>query len=270
MAVRPGSCLVFSSVGQHSSHSRWLKGARRFDLVLVDYEGNCPEAPDYKLWRRAGTKWENLAFLAEVWPALQEYDVVACLDDDLVLDGPALQAVFEVILEHDLRLAQPSLRLDSAFSWSFTLQRPFLKLRFVGFVENGLTFFRGRDLACLLPVCRQARSGYGLDWVLPKLLQAGPRSVAVVDEVCAYHPARPSDLDRRWSREQQRQQGLELCQQFGAEELEPSEAGFILNARGQAWVEQGGTPELVYAAAHRFVLHEMGPVLRTFRPVKGG
>jgi len=261
--------LVFSSVGPDSRHPGWQRGGRTFDLALVDYAGGCPESPEYRLWRREGTKWPNLAYLAEAWPELLDYSAVAVLDDDLEITGEALDRAFELFQEHGLWLAQPSLRLGSAFSWTFTLQRPYLSLRFSGFVENNATLLRGQDLPGLLPLFAQTLSGYGLDWILPQLLQAPPRRVAVLDDICAFHPPRRPALDQLWTRQEQERQGLELCRRLGARPLEPSEDGFVLNARGRAWVAQGATPELVYASAHRFVLHQMASVIATFKPRPG-
>ena len=261
----PRPYLVFSSVGQSSCHLQWLRGRAHFDVALVDYVGLCPASDEYFLWRRTGTKWPNLAYLLKHWPGIREYRVIAVLDDDLRIDGQSLETAFGLFERYQLWLAQPSLRLDSQFSWTFTLQRPYLRLRYSGFVENGLTFLRGEHLDVLAPVFEAAGSGYGLDWVLPQVLEAPPRRVAVLDEICAFHPPRVSALDQRWTREQQAEQGLALCRAFSAQPLKPSETGFELNARGQAWVEEGATPELVYASAHRYVLSRMESVIKTFR-----
>ncbi len=269
MAESARPFLVVSSVGPDSRHPQWLQGRRGFDLALIDYAGGCPESPDYRLWRRKGAKWPNLAYLSEVWPHLRGYAAVAVLDDDLQLDGVALDRAFELFEQHGLWLAQPSLRLDSAFSWTFTLQRPYLALRFTGFVENGLTLLRGQDIAPLTEVFAQAQSGYGLDWILPRLLKVPARKVAVLDEVCAFHPPRHPALDQHWSRAEQERHGLELCRRYGVKPLDPSEEGFVLNARGRAWEAQGTPAEVIYATAHRFVLHQMTSVIQKFRPRSG-
>jgi len=236
---------------------------------MVDYAGECPESADYLLWRRTGTKWPNLAYLAEIWPELYKYSAVAVLDDDLEISGESLNRAFELFQEHGLWLAQPSLQLGSFFSWSFTLQRPYLSLRFSGFVENNATMLRTQDLPGLLALFSETLSGYGLDWILPQILQAPPRTVAVIDEISVFHPARRPALDQLWSRAEQRRQGLDLCRRYQARPLEPSEHGFVLNARGQTWVAQGATPELVYATAHRFVRHQMASVIDTFGTTPG-
>jgi len=269
MAVPARPFLVFSSVGPHSCHLQWLRGRANFDLALVDYAGGCPSSPEYFLWRHPGTKWPNLAWLARHWPQLEQYRMVAVLDDDLQIEGEALDTAFQLCQQHGLWLAQPSLRLGSAFSWTFTLQRPYLRLRYTGFVENGLTILRLADLPPLLPLLEEAGSGYGLDWILPHLLQAPPRTIAVLDEVCAFHPGRAPALDQVWTRAEQAEQGLALCRKYAAPMLAPREDGYLLNARGQAWVEEGASPALVYASAHRFVLHQMAAVIQRFQPAPG-
>ena len=270
MALRTRPFLVFSSVGAQSCHPLWLQGERNFDLALVDYEpgGSRPLQPDPWLWQRPGTKWPNFDFLVEQWPEISEYAAIAVFDDDLHLSGGDISRLFGLFEEHQLWLAQPSLRLDSAFSWTFTLQRPYLTLRYSGFVENGLTLLRGADLARLRPAFALARSGYGLDWALPQLLHAPHGKVAVIDEVACYHPPRSSSLDRHWDREEQALQGEQLCAQLGVECLDPEEFGFVLNERGRAWAAEASS-EIVYAAAHRFVLHQMRHQIEKFRPPPG-
>ena len=269
MADGPRPFLVFSSVGPDSRHLQWLRGRRTFDVALVDYAGGCAESNDYRLWRRAGTKWPNLAYLGSQWPDLSRYQAVAVLDDDLQIEGADLDRAFELFRDYGLWLAQPSLRLDSAFSWTFTLQRPYLALRYTGFVENGLTLLRGQDLPGLLSLFAEARSGYGLDWILPSFLKAPPRSIAVLDEVCAYHPPRLPALDQHWTREEQERHGLDLCRRYQVRPLEPSEDGFELSARGRAWAAQGTAPAVIYATAHRFVLHQMASVIQSFQSRPG-
>lgn len=256
--------LVVSSVGESSRHSDWLEGADNFDMALVDYAGGCPESPDYRLWRRAGTKWPNFDFLLEVWPEAAEYAAIAVLDDDLVIDGAALGRMFEVFQEQQLWLAQPSLRGDSAYSWAFTLQRPYLLLRYNAFVENNFTVLRGQDCPALRPAFAQTRSGYGLDWALPQLLRAPAGRVAVIDEVCGYHPPRACTLG---DRNQHADEGDELCSRLGVTPLQPLETGFLLNQSGLRWAERGTSEREIYTAASRFAYSQMS---HTFVPHRHG
>ncbi|MBT9583925.1 hypothetical protein IV102_11325 [bacterium] len=270
MALHRRPFLVFSSVGKQSCHPLWMQEVGNFEMALVDYEpaGSCLPDPRIRLWQRCGTKWPNLDFVIEQWPEITQYEAVAVFDDDLRLSGADISRAFELFQQHQLWLGQPSLRLDSHFSWTFTLQRPYLSLRYSGFVENGLTILRGCDLHRLRRAFGLARSGYGLDWALPQLLQAPRGKIAVLDEVACYHPPRVSSLDGRWDRQEQARQGEELCRTLGVESLEPEEYGFVLNASGQAWAAQA-SPEVVYAAAHRYVLHQMRHEIEKFRPIPG-
>lgn len=250
--------LVFSSVGKSSRHLQWLQGRVNFDLALVDYEPEPCWGFDvrWNLWHHPGAKWPNFEHFLQNFPGAQEYRGIAVLDDDLEVSGEELSLAFDLFQEHELWLAQPSLRPGSAYSWMFTLQRPYLTLRYTSFVENGLCLLRGQDLDLLRPAFRRARSGYGLDWALPQLLGAGRQQVAVLDEVAVYHPARDSSLDRLWQRQEHQQHGLELCQALGVTPLKPQEFGYLLNAAGERWSQECGDPEVVYAAATRFVHHQ--------------
>jgi hypothetical protein len=75
-------------------------------------------------------------------------------------------------------------------------------------------------------------------------------------------------LDRHWDRDEQALQGIELCQKLGVEALDPQEFGFVLNESGRRWAAES-SPEIVYAAAHRYVLHQMRQVIEKFRPLPG-
>ncbi len=237
---------------------QWLQGRVNFDLALVDYESEPCWLADsrWTLLHHHGTKWPNFEHYLNCFPGAQQYQGIAVLDDDLQVSGDELSQAFELFQYHQLWLAQPSLRPGSAYSWAFTLQRPYLRLRYTSFVENGLTLLRGQDLQRLRPAFGLARSGYGLDWALPQLLGAGSEQVAVLDEVAVYHPPRDSSLDKVWQRQEHRQHGLELCQALGVAPLAPQEFGYVLNAAGQRWAQECGDPEVVYTAATRFVHHQ--------------
>ena len=90
----------------------------------------------------------------------------------------------------------------------------------------------------------------------------------MLDEVACYHPARQSALDLCWDREEQVRQGEQLCHRWGIQAMQPQEFGYVLNESGQRWADQAN-PAIVYAAAHRFVLHQMRHVIEKFRPIPG-
>jgi hypothetical protein len=228
-----------------------------FDLCLVDYENEAhwPADPRWAIWHHPGAKWPNFEHFLEHFPQAHNYGAIAVLDDDLEVSGDELSLAFELFHVHQLRLAQPSLRLGSSFSWRFTLQRPYLTLRYTSFVENGLSLLRGQDLERLRPAIRLARSGFGLDWALPQILGVDRKQVAVLDEVAVYHPSRQSSLDKIWPRPEHQQHGLELCRALGVRPLQPQEFGYLLNPAGQRWARECGDPDAVYAAATRFVHH---------------
>jgi hypothetical protein len=106
----PKRYLVFTSAGDKSNLACWLaNGPRNFDLWVTYYgqddacsdawRGCASEAGDvYR--RRQGGKFENLASLWRDEPALQarleRYDGVWVADDDIVIDAPRINALFEV------------------------------------------------------------------------------------------------------------------------------------------------------------------------------
>jgi hypothetical protein len=87
----------------------------------------------------------------------------------------------------DLELAQPSLSLDSYFSWGITVQIPTTQLRWTNFVETMVPCFKATLLVRCLPTLIRYISGWGLDWVWPRLADAEARKVAIIDRIAVTH-----------------------------------------------------------------------------------
>ena len=91
--------LVFTSAGDFSNHQQWLVG-RRFDLWLVYYgdrEDN-PFIEDCEHYStRKGGKFPNLhAVYQSHRSVLLQYDAIFVLDDDIEIDGPRINRLFEL------------------------------------------------------------------------------------------------------------------------------------------------------------------------------
>jgi hypothetical protein len=184
--------LVVLRAGDGSLHPQWLAGPQRdFDLFVSYYgkvEGRHRDSAD--LWEhRPGPKWSCIADLMAAHPGLvEQYDAFWFPDDDLAADTDTLNRMFALFQGFGLKLAQPALTRDSYFSWRQLLQRDEFVLRHVAFVEVMAPLFTRSSLQLCLPSFGSSRSGWGLDWVWPKLLGGGEDGrIAILDATPVKH-----------------------------------------------------------------------------------
>ncbi len=188
--------LVVLRAGDGSLHRNWLQGLpsateRDFDL-FVSYYGktNNRHREDAEFWEhRPGPKWSCIAdLLAENPELLERYQGFWFPDDDLDANAPTLNRMFSLFHGFDLKLAQPALTPDSYYSWPQLLQRPNVVLRRVAFIEVMAPLFTRDSLRQCLPSFGESRSGWGLDWVWPKLLgEAEDGRIGVIDATPVKH-----------------------------------------------------------------------------------
>lgn len=184
--------LVVLRAGDGSLHPQWVAGPQRdFDL-FVSYYGKVADQhrASADLWEhRPGPKWSCIADLLAAHPQLiEQYDAFWFPDDDLAADTATLNRMFALFQGFDLKLAQPALTRDSYFSWRHLLQRPEFVLRQVAFVEVMAPLFTRASLKQCLNSFGSSRSGWGLDWVWPKLVGGGDdRRIAILDATPVKH-----------------------------------------------------------------------------------
>jgi hypothetical protein len=184
--------LVIVRAGDSSLHPRWLQGAegRSWDL-LVNYFGDDPDKyRDQDVIRidGKGPKWPALKEVIEANRDLVDrYDYIWLPDDDIDCRGSDIDRMFEIARRHNLALCQPALTVKSYFSWGVTLRNPFTRLRFTNFVEIMVPCFDHDFLLRCLPTMGANLSGFGLDFVWPKMLEATPERIAIIDEVAVTH-----------------------------------------------------------------------------------
>lgn len=184
--------LVVLRAGDRSLHGQWIAGAPRdFDL-FVSYYGNEPDRyrADTPLWEaRKGPKWPCIGDLLQAQPELLErYDTFWFPDDDLAVDTATINRMFALFRGLALALAQPALTPESFHGHPMLLQRPGHVLRRTGFVEVMAPIFEREALRACLPSFGRSRSGWGLDFVWPRLVGAeGRAAMAILDATPVWH-----------------------------------------------------------------------------------
>ena len=98
-------------------------------------------------------------------------------------------------------MAQPALRM-SYFSWKHTLRDRYCRLRYTNFVEMMMPCFSREALEKVLFTFDENETGWGTEAHWPRLLHAGPKDMAIVDEIGVVH-ARPIQPGRPLHRQEQ-------------------------------------------------------------------
>jgi hypothetical protein len=181
--------LVVVRCGDNSIHKSWCGNNQNWDLA-VSYFGskelNFSEAA-FVHRMRAG-KWDGLFDFFRQYPeCLRKYDYIWLPDDDLASDTRDINRLFDLSKQYELELSQPSLSGDSYFSHLITLHNSCFRVRYVNFVEIMAPLLSRRLLCKVLPQFEKTRTGFGLDFVWPRLTQNPKKDVAILDEVTVTH-----------------------------------------------------------------------------------
>ncbi len=182
--------LLIVRAGEDSLHPRWLAGVgeRNFDL-LVSYYGDVEgryrdEADHYHVMR--GPRWPAHDELCRTHAELlASYDFVGFACDDLIADRDAWSALFEICASYQLDLAQPA--ITGPVSHEITKPVEGCVLRYTSFVEIMSPVFSRRALETVKSSFAESVSGWGLDFLWPKLLGGGDSRIAIVDAVRVRH-----------------------------------------------------------------------------------
>lgn len=184
---------VFLQCGQTSLHARWLTSASKpWHLIANFYDGsyNQPIDADVVLAQNRGTKFAAAYRLLDDHPAFFEaYDYVLFLDDDVLIQEDDITRLFILADTLALQLAQPAVAPGSANTWPVLLRRQNTVGRHVNAVEIMMPMISREALALGCHLFAHSISGWGLDFALGDLVNQafGPRRVAVIDAVSAFH-----------------------------------------------------------------------------------
>lgn len=184
--------LVIVRAGDDSLHPCWLRGSteRSWDLI-VSYFGDDPDRfrePDSIRIDGKGPKWPALQTLLQSQSnLLSRYDYIWLPDDDIDCNADDINRLFAAARKHSLLLCQPALTLRSYFHWVVTLQHPFARLRYTNFVEIMVPCFDRKFLTRLIPTMGENLSGWGLDFLWPRMTGGEPNRIAIIDTVAVTH-----------------------------------------------------------------------------------
>jgi hypothetical protein len=182
--------LVVVRCGDASLHHQWLAEGRNWDLGVSYFGAGGDEVFDGAEYRHRfrGGKWDGISDFFESHPeALQCYDYVWLPDDDIETNCNAINTVFDSMRQNAFELAQPSLSKGSYVSHLITLHNPAFRFRRVNFVELMVPVLSKDLLLKVLPLFRNTRSGFGLDFIWHRFTTRPSEAVAIIDSVQVKH-----------------------------------------------------------------------------------
>lgn len=238
-------CLVVVRAGDASLHPTWLSDAEpaNFDLI-VSYYGDDPamfRSPFENRIDQKGGKWDGLAQLFAARPELLDnYAYFWLPDDDIAADVRTINGVFAAMAAHCLELAQPSLTLDSYYTYISYLSCRGFSLRYSTAIEIMAPCLSAGLLRRVLPLVASSPSGWGLDPVWTRMNDDNRGKSAILDDWSVRH-TRPQGgpLYKNMARGG-RSAWDDLAQmrsRFGVSRLYPMIYGAI-DASGREWRNQ--------------------------------
>ena len=210
--------LVFSSVGDRNNIQSWTSGPskKNFDLVVYYFgEEDNPIFDADRLVKRKGLKFDNFYHFLN-HNDISQYESIWVVDDDIIMDTASINKMFCLFSKYKLWLAQPPFSGKSRISWDITRRNPDCTLRYTNFVENNVTVFSSKVIPLLKDSFRDARTGFGVDLIWPKLLGFPTNRIAIIDAVTCYHPkSQHTSLENIIPRHLHITQGVELLNNYG-------------------------------------------------------
>lgn len=193
-SLRHGKNLILAAVGDCSCHKEWIRGAPRFDLILIYFGNNDAIFSDYTkdalmCIRQKGQKFSLIkSFIRHQYALLSRYDYVWLPDDDISLSTDDINSLFAVAKDHHLLICQPAVAAsDGVVSHEITRPRKGLKLRFTNFVEVMMPLFEVKSLLRLCDDFDLSQSAWGLDVSWSHRLNDPQDKLAVIDSIIARH-----------------------------------------------------------------------------------
>jgi len=212
--------LVVLRANAQSLHKQWTNDVseedRNWDLCISWYDtaivGDLGPH-EYLAHQAADRKFTAIYVLFYPGSPLWNYEYIWLPDDDLLTSKRDINRLFEICYRYDLLLAQPSVTAQSFASHPVTRQDDRFWLRFSMFVEITCPIFSNQALRTCLESMKGSLSGFGLDYVWPRLLGDVVNRIAIIDEVAIFH-TRPTG--KNYNVEAAYEEGGKLMRSFGA------------------------------------------------------
>jgi len=183
--------LVIIPAGDNSLHKEWKSYDSNFDVVTIYYGDDISQFEKFcetsiKCIKSKGQKWFLLSdFLLKNLNFVETYDYIWFPDDDLLTTTNEINELFDINKTYNLWLSQPS--LTGYVSYEIEKKVEGSLLRFTNFVEIICPIMSVETLKKLLFYFTINESGWGTDYLWPKLLNYPKDKIAIIDKVTVNH-----------------------------------------------------------------------------------
>lgn len=180
---------VFVSAGNGSLHCQLCADCTDFDLHLLVYDDSYESfRQDTRfVCRMSGYKMDMVYQYLRKYPKfIDEYDYFLLLDDDIQISIDAVNELFKIMKDYDLKIGQPSLT-NSYYTYEHTLHNPMCMLRYTNFVEMMMPCFSRSALVAVLETFAEHVRWRGIEYHWPLLVNTNMQDIAVIDSVQAVH-----------------------------------------------------------------------------------
>jgi hypothetical protein len=183
--------LIIVPAGDLSLHQLWIGEEKNFEVVVL-YYGNKEE--QYNLFKVntkdtikvSGHKWHLIAnYVLANLNEIEKYEYIWFPDDDLSTNVKDINRIFEICKKNNLWVAQPS--LTGYVSYEIEKKIEGNLLRFTNFVEIICPVMSTETLKKLIFYFNLNESGWGLDYLWPKILGYPKDKIAIIDDVTVDH-----------------------------------------------------------------------------------
>lgn len=188
ISIYKRNCII-SAVGRGSLHRKWINDSPDFDLHLLIYDDSYSyffqDSPF--IFCQKGYKLKLVYdYLQKNPDYLEKYDYFFLPDDDINMPAENIHALFEMMREYKLEIAQPAL-IDSYYTYEHTLKQKYSTLRYVNFVEMMLPCFSRDALKKVLFTFNENRQGWGSEYHWSSLIDFTGKEMAILDKIEAVH-----------------------------------------------------------------------------------
>ena len=188
--------LVFTSAGDNTQfYNHWLGENRNYDVWCVYYGKNDENYNMYekvvdKIWKRKGSKFQNFHYIYTNYKdLLDKYDRFFIVDDDIIISTNDINKLFDISIQYDLWICQPSFTKDSKISHDITIHVPNNIIRYTNFVEVNTSVFSKYAIHKFMEYYDPILIGWGIDffyiWVLGEDKQD---KYAIIDSIQCVNP----------------------------------------------------------------------------------
>ncbi len=183
--------LIIVPSGDYSLHHNWISGNTNFDLVIIYYGDSEEKFNEYSnqsvhCVRKKGQKWHLISeYITNNFNNISNYEYFWFPDDDLLTNTEDINLYFDTIKENSLWLSQPS--LSGYVSYEIENKVVGSKLRFTNFVEIICPSMDKKTVFKLINYFTMNESGWGMDYLWPKILGYPVDKIAIVDIITVEH-----------------------------------------------------------------------------------